>query len=150
DHLPEFTLRNGDLMILRITASETEQRSGEARGQIKTNNVLDLLASVTQTPAEDFDQLDGDIRLAMHQGDEVAPVDNKQFRILDCHRIRGALTTVEKRDLSEDLPRPDQIEHRTLAFTGRHGDLHLSGADGIETGALVAFQEHCGAALDPL
>ena len=50
-------------------------------GKSRKIHVLDLFAGVAQAGAQDLDQLDRDLGLALHQRNEIATIDDQKLAI---------------------------------------------------------------------
>src|SRR5436190_22886711 len=87
DHLADLLLRDRDGSALRgrgVLFGQAKQRTGQPSWQILQDNLLDLIAGRSQPLAEQFDEFHRQRRLGLHKGDELAPVDDKEFARAVC------------------------------------------------------------------
>ena len=77
--------------------------------------------------------------MTRQQGYKIAALDNQEFAIFDCYRIRGPLAAIEKCNFSKYLSGHNQIENCILSLLGRRTDSDRAGANGIKTCSDVVF-----------
>ena len=125
DHLANFLLRNGDRppfgMMELAPCGQGEQRAGESARQIQQDDLFDLLAGPAQPRTEQLDEFHRKSRMASHEGQEVAAVNDEDFAFGICGGVGRPPLSGKHRNLAERLARTDQIEDRAAAF--RRGDV---------------------------
>jgi len=76
------------------------------------------------------------------QRDKIAPLDNHQFAVFDCHRVRGPLPAVEKSNFPEYFSGNDQVEYGVLSLFGRRANSNRAGADDKKSRPGLAFAKN--------
>jgi hypothetical protein len=77
-------LRNGNGAPFGVELppfGKTEQRAGKSPRQILQNELLDLIACLPHPRAQQFDELHSERRLAVHEGEKVAAVNDENLAI---------------------------------------------------------------------
>src|SRR6478752_10573513 len=105
---------------------------GETVGKAEKDNVLNLLARLSNWSAEYFDQPDGDFGIVLNKRNEITPFNNHQLAIVDCDCISRSLSAVEEGNFSEQFSGYHQVENRVLSLFRRRADTHRAGAHRIE------------------
>jgi hypothetical protein len=129
-------------------ALQAQQRLREPALEIVEHHLLDLLRRLADTPAQDFKQPDGDLRLVAHQRKQIPALEHHQRAIGERQRIGGSQMAVEQPGFSENLSRLDEIDHGTLSLGGRNQHLDRAAADREKRTSGVAFHEDGFAARD--
>src|SRR6266540_3017256 len=114
DHLADLALRDRRLALCRgplfARARQLQQGLCQAGRQVEERDVLDLLARVAQPRAENLDELEHHVRVAVEQG-----------------------------DFAEHLALAKYVEHDVLALGGRDADFDAPGKYPHESGAGISL-----------
>src|SRR5215469_10094361 len=115
---------------------------------MKEHDALDLLSGLSQTPTQDLDELDRDLRFCSHQRQKVSPLDDEHLAIADGYRIRCAWTAVEQGNFSEDVTLGHEIDHDLIAVGRGHSHFRCPLADREKTRTRIVLCKNDGASLD--
>src|SRR6266540_4877431 len=152
DHLADLALRDRRLAPCRgplFAPGQLQQGLRQAGRQVEERDVLDLLARVAQSRAENLDELEHHVRLAAEKRNEIAPLDDDELAVGHGGGIGGARAAVEQGDFAEHLALAKYVEHDVLALGGRDADFDAPGKHAHESGAGISLREDGGAARHP-
>src|SRR5581483_3644076 len=144
DDLADLTLCDRN-PAARAVGGEPQKRLGKARRHVEKQHILDLLAGMAQSRAQNLDQLHGELGPRREQRDEVAAIDQHQRAFGQRLRVGGSLTAIEQRNLAEDFAGLDQIEDRVLAVDRAVADPDGAGEDREKAVAGIATRKDRGA-----
>src|SRR5579863_9139076 len=111
DHAAEFALRERYLQRpvsagrTRLVDGGAHQHFREANGQFRERHFRDSLIGMTQPVAQDFHQLEADLRVTFEKRQYVTALEHHHLAIGKRHRIGRTLAAIEQRDLPEYLAR---------------------------------------------
>lgn len=140
DHLADLLLGDRDGAPLRLVlVAQAQQRAGQTAGQVLQDNLLDLIAGPAQSFAKQLDELHRKRRLAAHERNELAPVNDEQLAIGVGGGIGRPRQAVEQRDLPEYLAGLDQVQNRVATIRRRDADLDRARDHRNQAGAGIAL-----------
>src|SRR6185369_12102587 len=126
---------------------ETQQSLRESRGHVEERRVFHLLRGPAHTLAQQLDQMDSELRLALHEREKVLAPDDHQLRRRQRRCGRRARLAVEQRDLAERIAGLHDVEEHLLAAGAARADAHPPRDDTIQCIARVATHENDGISL---
>ena len=150
DHLADFLLGNGDGPASGrelVLVGQTNERAGEPPRQVLENDLLNLVTGPPQPRAKQLDELHRQRRLASHEGNKLATVDDEYFAIGVGGSVGSPRPPIEHRDFTENLAGADQIQNRTTALGGRDADLHRTAEHRKQAVAGISLGKNRGSPL---
>ena len=118
DHLADFLLgdRDGAAALRRLVPlGETDQGAGKPARQILQDDLFDLVRGPAQPRTQQFDEFHRQRRLAPHEWQELAAVDDENLAIAVGGGICGPRLAIEHGDFADNLAGADQVENRAAA-----------------------------------
>src|SRR5215468_6855347 len=109
--------------------------------------MLDLIACLPNPRAQQLDELHGERRLAMHEGEKVAAVNDENLAIGVRRGVGGARLSIQHRYLPEHLTTTNQIEDRVATVGRGNADLHRAADNNVKAVARIILGEKRGASL---
>src|SRR5882757_6578146 len=139
DEDAELFLR--DVHLGAEIGGERAEPSRQTNRQRLQHRFLHPLAHPADPLAQQFDQLDRDLRLALEEGEKVLPPQHEQFAWLTGGRIRGAALAVEHCDLAEQFAGAHEIQRQAAAVGSAGLDPDLTAANAEQGVAGIALLE---------
>ena len=87
---------------------------------------MDLLGCAAQARAQNFNDLDGQIRMAAQERNEVPALDYHQLAVRHGGGVGGARMAVKQRDFPEDVTLAHDTEHDLATIRRGYADVHCS------------------------
>src|ERR1700680_852176 len=113
DHFADFLLGDGDGPAAArdlVLFGQANERAGEPARQVLKNDLLDLIAGPAQPRAQQFDEFHRQRRLAAHERNEFAAVDDEDLAIGVGGGVGGPRLLVEERPFAKNLAGANQIQ----------------------------------------
>src|SRR5262249_15217326 len=145
DDPADLLLGNGNAISrrpLRLALRKPQQRAREPGRHVEEKHFLHVLTRKPQAGTEELDEPHGDLRLAVHEGEEIPTIDHHQLAARERYGVGRARLTIEQRDLSEYLALAQHVENSLAAVDGRNGNFDRAFPDGEQGGAWIALDKN--------